>query len=157
MALGEAQKKERNEVLEEAHVKVSAGKRAEAAVLYKKVLDIDPDNVHSLTFLAQDAVRAQRFDDAIGYVKRVIEQEPDVVGHRHSLGLCYDSKGDFEASAKAYRESIELDKTNATSYLFYGCAAAQMKDIPRASSAISAAFQLDPAILAGMELSLIHI
>ncbi|MGD8326656.1 MAG: aspartyl/asparaginyl beta-hydroxylase domain-containing protein [Sphingomonadales bacterium] len=138
-------------ILESAFVKDAAGKKAEAKALVEEVLDIDPNEQRALSFLAQAAVKSQKFDEAISYVTRVIQIEPDVVGHRHSLGLCYDSKRDFEASVKTYREAIDLDPSNAVSYLFYGCAATMVNEGARAASAFSAAFQLDPGMMAALE------
>lgn len=144
-------KKDIKSMLESAFVKDMAGKKAEAKALMEEVLGIDPNETRALSFLAQAAVKSQNFDDAISFINRVIQVEPDLVGHRHSLGLCYDSKQDFEASIKVYREAIDLDPSNAVSYLFYGCAATMVNEGARATSAFSAAFQLDPGMMAALE------
>lgn len=135
------------ETMNAVYVKDAAGKKAEAKELALDVLKADPKEKRALSFLAQTAVKDQRFDDAIGFVKRVIEIEPELVGHRHSLGLCYDSKRDFAESIKIYREAIDLDPSNAVSYLFYGCSATMVNEGARAAAAFSAAFQLDPSMM----------
>lgn len=140
-----------DELLETAIVKDTAGKGAEARAIHQAVLDRDPKRKESLSYLAQEAVKERRYDDAIALIERYIAEEPDVVGHRHSLGLCYDSKGDFTSSAKVYREAIDVNPREALSYLFYGCAAFQTKEMARAASAFSAAFQLDPTLITTLQ------
>lgn len=135
------------ETLNSLFIKDAAGKKAEAAELARQVLEADAKEKRALSYLAQSAVKDRRFDEAIGFVKRVIEVEPDLVGHRHSLGLCHDSKQDFATSITIYREAIDLDPSNAVSYLFYGCAASMINEGARAAAAFSAAFQLDPTMM----------
>ncbi len=53
-----------------------AGKVKEALVLYAKVLDQDPRHLEALLMAGHLSVTVQKFDDAEGYYKRVLEIEP---------------------------------------------------------------------------------
>ena len=91
----------------------SESKYEEAAVEYKKAIELDStftDAMHGLVRVYQDM---ERFDDAIPIAKKISEHDPDDILAHTSLSILYQRKGmipeaEAEANQNVERQRIDL-------------------------------------------------
>jgi tetratricopeptide (TPR) repeat protein len=75
------------------------------------ILKVEPANAQVLNALGYTlADRTDRYDEALKYIQRAFELEPDDAAVVDSLGWVYYRMGDFETSIKHLRRATELSK-----------------------------------------------
>jgi tetratricopeptide (TPR) repeat protein len=97
-----------------------AAQHKDAAQLYRQVLAVKPDHPDALSSLAMIEYHAQHYDEAIDLLLQAINIVEDNAGYYMNLGAVFDSKGDLEASAKSYRQAIEIEPTYPDPYYNLG-------------------------------------
>jgi tetratricopeptide (TPR) repeat protein len=93
-----------------ASVFESQKKYADAERTFKQVLEKDPANAAALNYLGYMlADRGERLDEAVGYIKRALETEPDNSSYLDSLGWAYFKMNRLDlAEAPLRRASADL-------------------------------------------------
>jgi len=76
---------------------------------YRRALQINPDCAWALFGLAYTAYDAQKFDDAIGYLKKAISIDDKNARFHGNLGGVYFYKGLLEEAEAELKKAIELD------------------------------------------------
>jgi tetratricopeptide (TPR) repeat protein len=72
-----------------------------------------PQSPLYLYWLARLDYDAQRYNEAIAKLRKVIELDPKMVRAYDNLGLCYDFLGKFDEAIGYYRKAIELNRLQA--------------------------------------------
>ncbi|MEM9593152.1 MAG: tetratricopeptide repeat protein [Acidobacteriota bacterium] len=92
-----------------------AGRLDEAADLFAKGVEVNPENVELRLNLALTHVRNEKIDDALEVLRAAAELEPDNPRVQHDLGAAYRTKGRFDLAAEALGRATELqpDYTSA--------------------------------------------
>ncbi|NJM56987.1 MAG: tetratricopeptide repeat protein [Synechococcales cyanobacterium RU_4_20] len=93
---------------------------------------------------AEAALKARRFDDAVRYYQSATEYEPDNERHLpRRWALAQSQRGDFRASAEAFRRAIALDSNNADFHAGLGFALGNLEEYDQASQAYRKAIAQD--------------
>jgi len=69
------------------------GKLEEAVVAYRESLAVDPAFTEAMHGLARALQDLQRYDEAIGVARQIVELDPDDVLAHTSLSVLYQKKG----------------------------------------------------------------
>src|SRR5580704_9531352 len=124
-----------DQLLQQALAAHRRGAVAEAAPLYRRVLEIAPTNNVACTNLAAIATQTGDFDEAETMFRRAVELKPDAAEAHYNLGFILQERGKLDAAIEAYRRALAL-----------------RPDLPQAHTNIGVALQyqgkLDDAIAA---------
>lgn len=100
----------------------------EANLFFQKVLEKDPAHIETLWFQANEAFRAQKWNDAERMFKLMISKKPDEALFYLELGLLYYHQSLWEKSTTYLRKATDLD-TRARGFAVLA-EAAKLYDIP---------------------------
>lgn len=128
------------------------GHPAEAAVHFRRVLEVRPHQVAALNGLAVARLRsADGRPEAEGLLERASRVAPYYYKSYFHRGISRAEAGDFPASRAMFGESIRCHPTHAPSYLYRGLAAFRQRDFPAALDDFRNARRLDPALVAELK------
>ena len=86
-----------------------------AEQLFKEILETSPDNAQALNYLGYMlADRGTRLDEAIGYINRALEYNPENGAFLDSLGWAYFRLGDMENAEKYLLEAGGISSNDST-------------------------------------------
>lgn len=88
------------------------GFKMKATRFLKKVLEIDPDNVDSLIFLAQIYQKQELFQESKEHYEKVLEIEPDNIEALILKGNFYRELGKYNESLKLFDKILKIDPDN---------------------------------------------
>lgn len=86
-----------------------SGRLAEAEILYRKILAVEPAQADALHLLGVIAKHHGQLDEAIAYYRRALALKPDFAAVHGNLGNALRDRGDQEAALACYREALALD------------------------------------------------
>ncbi|MBM4366937.1 MAG: tetratricopeptide repeat protein, partial [Deltaproteobacteria bacterium] len=89
------------------------GYPGDAISSFRKALEIDPNQLSSLQFLAGYYLDNRNYSDAIPLLERIVGLMPEAGGARTNLGIAYRGDGRYEDAIKAYNEALRLDPGSA--------------------------------------------
>lgn len=98
----------------------SQGEYEVAAKFAKRALEVDPKFVAALNVMGYDLAAMHQYDQAISYLNRYAEAEPNDPNPRDSLGEILREAGRLEESQAEYREALKLDPKFYSSQLGIG-------------------------------------
>ena len=88
---------------------------------FKKVLTGDPNNAVTLNYLGYMlADRGVRLEEALGYVKKAIQLDPQNGAYLDSLGWAYFKLGNYELAEENLRRAIDRTQNDPTVLDHYG-------------------------------------
>ncbi|GAF67909.1 unnamed protein product, partial [marine sediment metagenome] len=96
----------------EGMVKLLEGKDAEAASLFEKSLQVDPDFIPALNQLINMLVKEKRLEKAFQRCRDQIARSPDNPRYYVLLGKLYMMKDDHDGARKAFEEGLEIDPSS---------------------------------------------
>jgi len=88
------------------------GDNSEAVILMKLLLSDQPDDTAILYNLGMACSDMGKLDDALGYLRRLMDLEPAHVNGRVALGVALLRHGDDEAASVELERAVEADPTN---------------------------------------------
>jgi tetratricopeptide (TPR) repeat protein len=94
-----------------AYIKLNRGDWARIEL--EKLSAAVPQRPLYLYWLARLDYDAQRYNEAIARLLKVIELDPKMMRAYDNLGLCYDFLGKFDEAIGYYRKAIELNRLQA--------------------------------------------
>lgn len=97
-----------NEILDAAHDRHTTGRLLEAAELYRKALQLRPDDDQCLFFLGLVMFQVRRLPVAVDLVRRAIVIDPDVAEYHCDLGRILFALNDLAGAISASRKALEL-------------------------------------------------
>ena len=86
-----------------------SGQRDEAAALFKRAIDLDPENGEALLYMAGAMASTGRPGEAIPYFDRAIAAGQKSALLFNGLGMTKLQLGDFAGAAAALRQSLAID------------------------------------------------
>lgn len=95
--------------LNEARRRQEAGQLVEAARLYRGVLAAQHDQPEALFQLASLASEAERHDEAIQHLRRLIETAGPRSAYYNNLGHTYERLGDLHEAVVSFRQALALE------------------------------------------------
>jgi protein O-GlcNAc transferase len=121
-----------------------AGQLAEAVALYRRALQIQPDDVAVHYHLA-NALRDQRqFDEALASCHRALQLQPDNIPVNHTLGVILYDKGQLDGAIAVFRRVILLSPDYAPAYSNLGNALRKLGRTSEALTCYDQALQQEP-------------
>jgi len=91
------------------------GRRGDAAKVFRKLLDEDPDDAAAANYLGYMwADAGEHLDEALELIQRAVAIEPDSGAYLDSLGWVYFRKGDLEQAEHWLRMAVEKGATDGT-------------------------------------------
>ncbi len=106
----------------------------QASECYARAVDLQPHNVDALTRLATLYMMSHRIEQGDLYLRRAEELEPESVHVLNLLGLRSKVLGDYDASARSYRRSIQK-------YPHFTTASSNLAGVLRQQGAITEALE----------------
>jgi protein O-GlcNAc transferase len=97
-----------DQLLQQALAAHRRGAIAEAAPLYRRVLEVAPTNNVACTNLAVIATAAGDFNEAEAMFRRAVELRPDSAEAHYNLGFILQEKGKLDAAIEVYRRALAL-------------------------------------------------
>src|SRR5205809_476171 len=82
-----------------------AGRIADAAVVYRQVLTVEPDNFDAINNLGNLAQAQGRLDEALRSFERAAQLSPEHTGVHHNLGLTRLRLGALSAAMQSFRDA----------------------------------------------------
>ena len=81
----------------------------EAEYHYKKLIDLMDNEVFPRLNMSNYLIRNQRYDDAIKYLKELVDDERATKEVFNSLGVAYKGLGDDDKAREMFNEALKLD------------------------------------------------
>jgi predicted O-linked N-acetylglucosamine transferase (SPINDLY family) len=111
-----------DQLLQQALAAHRRGAIAEAAPLYRRVLEVAPTNNVAATNLAAIATQAGDFDEAEAMFRRAVELKPDAAEAHYNLGFILQERGKLDAAIEVYRRALALRPDLPQAYTNLGVA-----------------------------------
>jgi len=114
-----------------------------AARLYRRGLEIDPNNVEIRNALGWTLFQDGKPAEAVAELRRALALDPDYVKSRNNIALALMELGEIDEAAAHWKRSLELEPKPEI-YSDYGFALARLGKPQEAQSAYRKALELDP-------------
>jgi protein O-GlcNAc transferase len=121
-----------------------AGRLAEAAECYRRVLVSDPEYENARYQLGLIAHQQGRLDEAIAAYQRALAIQPEFVDGQSNLGNALQELGRFDEAIAAYRAALAVDPSRANIWYTAGCAESARKRYVAAIACFRRALALEP-------------
>ena len=92
------------------------GQLAEAEDLYRRILDVAPDDADVMHFRGVLAHQQGRSDEAISLIEKSLELVPDRAECYNNLGIIFKAQGRLDDAVQAYSRAIALDPAHANAH-----------------------------------------
>ena len=119
------------------------GSYSEAETQYRKILMIEPMNVHALSNLGVVQVSQGNYVEAERSIKKALAYFYDSAPAHYLLGVIYMRQNLLDEAAEEVKESLKLEQSNANAHLTLGMIAAQKKKRGEAEGYFKQAIALD--------------
>ena len=133
-----------DQLLQQALAAHRRGAVAEAAPLYRRVLEIAPTNNVACTNLAAIATQAGDFDEAEAMFRRAVELKPDAAEAHYNLGFILQEQGKLDAAIEVYRRALALRPDMPQAYTNIGVALQHQGKLDEAVAAFRRAIAGNP-------------
>ena len=133
-----------DQLLQQAQAAHRRGAVAEAAPLYRRVLEIAPTNNVACTNLAAIATQAGDFVEAEAMFRRAVELKPDAAEAHYNLGFILQEQGKLDAAIEAYRRALALRPDMPQAYTNLGVALQHQGKLDEAVAAFRQAIAGNP-------------
>jgi len=98
-----------SDALNLAAKKHQEGKLHEAEIIYRKILDENPNNPDALHLLGLIAHQIGKYEESAKLISKAIKLTPNNALYYGNLGMVYDALGKEEESAKCFIKALERD------------------------------------------------
>jgi protein O-mannosyl-transferase len=118
--------------------------------LWMHVLAVDPNpsNVvqHSRSYehVATILSAQGRYAEAVSFMRRAVNVQPDHADMRNTLGFFLAQKGELEAALKEFEAALQIDPRNATPFFNMGIVYAKRGELGKSVENFEQALKLDP-------------
>ena len=119
------------------------GQYKRAEYVFKKILDLSPDNPFALNGLGWAIFRQGRLDEAESAFLKVLEKHPDLIGVLNGLGQIYEQTGRLEEAIRAFDKYVELSPDVGYGYFRLGIVLTKAKRFAEAEAACLKSIELD--------------
>ncbi len=92
------------------------GSLAEAEMLYRRILQSQPDNLDALHFLGLLCHQQNRRSEAGELIRRIIAQDPQNADAHNNLGNVMEGAGELSQAEACYRSAISLRPDHASAH-----------------------------------------
>ncbi len=103
-----AKANETNQLMTQARESFKKRNYIEAFTLYKKVLEIESNNIEAHQSLADIYFDSEKYEDAAIEYEKVVKLDKTKIDAMFNLGSCYGQLGKYEQAISWYKKSIPL-------------------------------------------------
>ncbi len=132
------------DLLRKGMAKHTSGCYQEAEILYRRVLQMDPNQPDAIHFIGVIAFQIGNYQAAREYLARAIELAPGNPGCYNNMGNLMQKEGDLKGSVPYYEKTLQLDATNHMAHNNLGAACIRLGEYERARSHLEEALKLSP-------------
>jgi Flp pilus assembly protein TadD len=91
------------------------------------------------------AVKDDKFNDAVAYLEKAVQRDPNHVDAHNYLGFSLRKLGQYDKAATHYRAALQLKPDHRQAIEYYGELFLQTKDLPRAEEQLATLRRLCPS------------
>ena len=124
----------------------------EAADMYRKSLELDPESTAAHFNLAAFLVRGEEYKEAEGHLRKVIANKPTTQAYT-GLGIALAQQGRVDEGIASLQSAIEVDPKNAAAYDQLGSVLVQQGMLEQAESTYRQLVRNQPSVAAHQELA----
>ena len=132
------------EVLRRAVALHEAGRLHEAMPLYRRILDMEPDNPDALQAAGTVAFQLGDVDQAVELLRAAIAAKPDLAGAHNNLGLIFEAAGQLDEAEAAYRRTVDIEPGFGGAHNNLGNVLKALGRLDEALAAFRRALEIDP-------------
>lgn len=121
-----------------------AGRLQEAALIYRGILERDPENFDATHLLGALCIATRQVSLGVKLLRRCIALNPGVAEAQNNLGLGYRELGEFQSAEACYRKALELRADYPEAYNNLGIVLRAMHRFGDAEAAYRRALALRP-------------
>ena len=124
----------------------SQKKYKEAIVIYSKVIETDPRNVHALYSRAVASAYEKDFEGSLADMNRAIDLDTTArwIGYNNIGFFIKFEQKDYEGAIEYFNKAIQLQPNSSNAYNNRGYAKLQLNDLKGARADIDKAMQIEP-------------
>ena len=123
---------------------LNSGQPAQAAAVYREMLQMEPDNAHTYYNLALALEAANDTNGAQEALEKAVSVDPKMALARSELGRVYLARGDVQSAKRWLEQAIALDPQLVPALGNLGVICAQERDTAKAESLFRQALEADP-------------
>ena len=121
-----------------------AGQLAQAEALYRRALDLEPEDADALHLLGVIAQQRGDYQGAVDLITRAIAADASFAGYHNNLGEAYRRLGKFDEAERAYRQAIALQPDFPEPHNNLGMILQKRRQVNEAIDLYRRAIQLSP-------------
>jgi tetratricopeptide (TPR) repeat protein len=133
-----------NKKFESAVQNYNEGNFLQAENIFKEVINVQPDNIDVLYFLAEISYRSGNYASAVQYIKNALLHDPTNAEAYNNLGLILQDEGKFDDAIQCCQKAIGLNPDLPDTYINLGNASKEKKQFGDAVQYYQKALQLNP-------------
>ena len=133
-----------NQILQQGITVHQKGNFKEAELLYRSILQTEPNHPESNYYLGLLQNRTGRLDEAEVSLKKAIENNADYAQAHANLGVTLDKLDRLEEAVESYRKAIELKFEDANCYYNLGIILNKLGRFNEAEASYKKAIELKP-------------
>ena len=84
------------------------GNLAQAATLYRQILEVNPEHIDALHLLGLTSTQLGRHEEAREYLLQAVGLKPEFAEARNSLGTAWMKEGKLTEAAECFRQALRL-------------------------------------------------
>lgn len=134
---------ETSEALQKAIQYHQTGNLIEAENIYRKILDIDPNNFYALHYLGVLHFQYGNHDKAIEFINKALIAHPDAHAC-YNLGLAYQGKKLFNKAISSYQNALKLNPKMADAYVNLAIIYKEKMQLEKAIRCLKEAIKINP-------------
>ena len=128
-----------------AKIMLRAGRAKQAALLFEKTLQIDPNHADALCRLGLIAGKIQGdIDRAIGLFRQALDINQDIPEAHQGLGICYHDTGNYQRAFEHLHKARTLDESNPAICNHLGIVSLKLGHETQAEAFFKQALRLNP-------------
>jgi predicted O-linked N-acetylglucosamine transferase (SPINDLY family) len=120
------------------------GRLAEAEVLYRQLLAVQPDNAQVLHLLGLAAYQRGDAAAAVAEIGKAVAANPNQPDYFSNLGLALRANGQCQQAVEAYRKALQLAPRDAAIHNNLGSALQDLKLLDEAEASYRASLAIEP-------------
>lgn len=122
----------------------TAGNYGDAEIMYRKVLEIVPEQPDAIHFIGVLAFNVGKYDIAVDYISKAIEYMPANAACYNNMGNVFQQQGKFGKAIPYYEKTLELKPDHHMAHNNLGVAYIRMGENDKALSHCRKALELSP-------------
>lgn len=121
------------------------GKLPEAEIVYRSILELDPEQVETLNFLGVLLHRGGATEEAVTLVEKAVALRPDYVDAVNNLGNLRRAQKHWDEAIACYERALALAPDHVDSLNNLGVVLKAQRRYEEAAQALQRAIELDPS------------